>query len=340
MSLHHPSAKHTQHTKTTHHQPPASPKSFLHGGAWRDPRATFQEAEPTIDALLDPSRPEAYLGPRPSARVAGFASLNYRLSAHPAFAQAPGHTPSWGRRAARHPDHLRDVLAGLRFLQARFGFGEDYVFWGHSAGGFLNYQVLLGRTACIFGSGFGGGGDGENDKEEEEDTFADVALPVAVVGFEGIYDLAGLDARVRGAYAGFMEAAFGPNDVFSFPLSLLAGTGGGGGSSNNSGGACTTRRAWDLASPATNPVGDFKRDWFDVGGKTKNKKLAVLAQSPDDELVDMAECDAMAQRLLADGVPADRVLVFRDLAGGHFEVLRDGSFARVLKATLEALAKL
>lgn len=209
------------------------------------------------------------------------------------------------------------------------------MFWGHSAGGFLNYQVLLGRTACIFGSGFG-----ENDKEEEEeeeDTYADVALPVAVVGFEGIYDLAGLNARVRGAYAGFMEAAFGPNNVLSFPLSLLAGTGS---SSNSSGGACTTARAWDWASPATNPVGDFKRDWFDVGGKTKNKKLAVLAQSPDDELVDMAECDAMAQRLLADGVPADRVLVFRDLAGGHFEVLRDGSFARVLKATLEALAKL
>lgn len=190
-----------------------------------------------------------------------------------------------------------DVLSALRFLQARFGFGQDYVFFGHSAGGFLNYQVLLGRTACFAG--------GEDKEKKVEDTFEDVELPVAAVGFEGIYDLAGLNARVKGAYTGFMEAAFGPD------------TGG----------------AWEVASPATNRRGDFRRDWADRGGK-----LAVLAQSADDELVDMAECDVMEKRLRDDGV--GNVLVFRDLKGGHFEVLQDGSFARVLKATLDELERL
>lgn len=192
-----------------------------------------------------------------------------------------------------------DVLSGLRFLQKRFGFGSEYVFFGHSAGGFLNYQVLLNRTACL-------GGD---DDADTKDTFADVELPVAVVGFEGIYDLAGLNTRMKGTYAGFMEAAFGPNT--------------------------TSGQEWDIASPATNKKASFKSDWLDKGGK-----LAVLAQSPDDELVDMAECDVMEKRLREDGIPEDRLLVFRDLKGGHFEVLRDGSFARVLKATLDELAKL
>lgn len=194
-----------------------------------------------------------------------------------------------------------DILAGLRFLQKKFGFGKNYVFFGHSAGGFLNYQVLLNRVACL-----------GTTTEEVKDKFEDVELPIAVVGFEGIYDLAGLNARMKGTYAGFMEAAFGPNNNTT---------------------PSAQQSAWDIASPATNRKGNFKTDWFDKGGK-----LAVLAQSPDDELVDMPECDIMEKRLREDGV--GNVLVFRDLVGGHFEVLRDGSFARVLKATLEELAKL
>lgn len=166
------------------------------------------------------------------------------------------------------------------------------MFFGHSAGGFLNYQVLLGDS-CL---------GGYTDAQGKQDKFEDVHLPVAVVGFEGIYDLAGLDDRMKGTYASFIEPAFGP------------------------------RGGWDAASPAT-AKGNFKTGWFDKVGK-----LAVLAQSPDDELVDMAECDVMEKRLRDDGV--GRILVFRDLAGGHFEVLRDGSFARVLKATLEELEKL
>lgn len=183
------------------------------------------------------------------------------------------------------------MLAGLRFLQGKFGFGSDYVFFGHSAGAFLNYQVLLG-PACLPGDG-----------RQLKDRFGDVKLPVAVVGFEGIYDLAGLNRRMEGKYAGFMEAAFGRDEAGS----------------------------WDAASPAT-ASGRFKA-WSDGVGK-----LAVLAHSPDDELVDMAECDTMEARLKRDGIT--NLKVYRDLKGRHFEVLRDGSFARVISEAWVELERL
>lgn len=173
------------------------------------------------------------------------------------------------------------MVAGLRFLQRRLGFGSssDYVLFGHSAGATLAYQVLLDSAA------------------------ADVALPAAVVGFEGIYDLVGLDGRMGGGYAGFIEAAFGKE-----------------------------RAAWREASPAT-AAGSFGT-W----AGQKGPRLAVLAHSADDELVDMPEVETMEKRLRGDGVRD--LLVFRDLKGGHFDVLNDGSFARVLVKTLEELGRL
>lgn len=179
-----------------------------------------------------------------------------------------------------------DVRAGLRFLQGKFGFGSDYVFCGHSAGAFLNYQLLLG-DACL-----------ESQAAGEE-----VKLPVAVVGFEGIYDLGGLNRRMKGTYGGFMEAAFGKDE----------------------------NGRWDAASPAT-ASGTYKA-WSEGVGK-----LAVLVQSPDDELVDMPECDIMEARLKRDGVTS--LKVYRDLKGKHFEVLQDGSFARVISETWAELEKL
>lgn len=136
----------------------------------------------------------------------------------------------------------------------------------------------------------------------EED--GDVKLPVAVVGFEGIYDLAGLNRRMKGTYGGFMEAAFG-KDVDG---------------------------SWDGASPATASRASFKA-WSEGVGK-----LAVLVQSVDDELVDMAECDVMEARLKKDGV--ESLKVYRDLKGGHFEVLQDGSFARVISEVWDELERL
>lgn len=201
------------------------------------------------------------------------------------------------------------MLSGLRFLQRTFGFGTEYVLFGHSAGAFLTYQVLLGRS-CLRGGRSSGDGDSDNDNDNDvfDNDFDNVALPVAAVGFEGIYDLTGLDVRMKGAYSSFIEGAFGPPS------------------------------GWDAASPAT-AAGTF-RTWSEGGGGGigRRRRLAVLAQSPDDELVDMPECDTMEARLKRDGV--SNVLVFRDLAGGHFQVVNDGSFARVLKETLLAVERL
>lgn len=168
---------------------------------------------------------------------------------------------------------------------------------GHSAGAMLAYQMLLGE-ACL--------------GEKEARVGGTVEMPVAVVGFEGIYDLRGLNTRMGGSYAEFLEAAFGKDEVLS----------GGGGSS------------WNAASPATVEGASFK-DWSEGRGR-----IAVLAHSPDDELVDMAECATMEARLRRDRV--ENVRVYRDLKGGHFEVLNNGNFARVIKDVwleLEELGK-
>lgn len=170
-------------------------------------------------------------------------------------------------------------MCGLRFLHRQLGLGSDYVLFGHSAGATLAYQALLSPPAA-----------------------ADVALPAAVVGFEGIYDLVGLDERMGGGYAGFIEGAFGAD-----------------------------RAAWREASPTT-AAGSFG-----VWAGQKGSRLAVLAHSANDELVDMPEVETMERRLRADGVRD--LLVFRDLKGGHFDVLNDGSFARVLVKTLEELGR-
>lgn len=168
----------------------------------------------------------------------------------------------------------------------------------------------------LSGSGSGPGPDSGVGGKEEDDHDAAVdhdddslGMPAAVVGFEGIYDLVGLDARMGGGYASFMEAAFG-----------------------------TDRGHWAGASPATAPGSFGVWSGRGAGAGAGRKRLAVLAHSPDDELVDLAEVDAMEGRLRADGV--GNVLVFRDLKGGHFEVCNDGSFARVLVRTLGELERL
>ncbi|PSR81227.1 hypothetical protein BD289DRAFT_439466 [Coniella lustricola] len=273
---------------------------FIHGGAWRDPRQLFHDAEPTINALLEQEQqsPNASLHSSSAStanRIAGFASLNYRLSPHEQYAQDAASTPSFATRTARHPDHLVDVLLGLRFLQGKFGFGEKYVLFGHSAGAFLGYQVLI-KEACL-GLLSEGEGEGARDK------FEDVVLPTAVVGFEGIYDLAGLNRRMNGGYAGFMEAAFGKD----------------------------ANGSWDAASPATANGSSFGV-WGAQKETEKKQRFAVLAHSPEDELVDMDECDVMEARLRKDGV--ENIKVYRDLKGGHMKVVLDGSFARVLRETL------
>ncbi|KAJ5684662.1 uncharacterized protein N7477_001007 [Penicillium maclennaniae] len=90
------------------------------------------------------------------------------------------------------------------------------------------------------------------------------AKPTAIVGVAGIYDLRRLVDTHRSipAYREFVEGAFGPDDM-----------------------------VWDAVSPAQ-MIGSRG-----VEGGWKTGRLVVLAQSPDDELVDMGQREAMQDAL-------------------------------------------
>ncbi|KAI0377980.1 alpha/beta-hydrolase [Hypomontagnella monticulosa] len=221
---------------------------YIHGGAWRDPRIAHETFAPIITRIVDSDSAA-------KTCVVGFASIDYRLSPHPEFPQDRATTPPDRFRGAVHPDHLHDVRAGIAFLQRRYGFRSQYVLVGHSCGACLAYQVLAG--SAVLGS------------SANPDGAAELELPKAVFGFEGIYDMTGINARMGGGYSGFLEAAFG------------------------------TPEKWDAAAPMK-CAGSY--------GDVLAGRVAVLGHSPDDELVDMPETDGMAARLEKDGV-ADVLVV-------------------------------
>lgn len=82
---------------------------FIHGGAWRDPNNTYDDFEELVDML---------------PRNANYFSLNYRLSPN-----------------SKHPDHVEDVLNGLKFLETHYNVKCALLF-GHSVGATLILQLL------------------------------------------------------------------------------------------------------------------------------------------------------------------------------------------------------
>ncbi|KAL6891030.1 alpha/beta-hydrolase [Trichoderma longibrachiatum] len=159
---------------------------FVHGGGWRDPRNTLHDFVPSIKHML--AQPDLL----PRSAVRGFASIDYRLSPHPQFPQDPASTPANDLRQALHPQHVQDVLAALRLLDAEYGIGSNYVLIGHSAGGTLVHQVIMNNDAsCAWGPA--------------------APLPAAIVSISGIHDLRGLAERHGGVYETFTAGAFGPD---------------------------------------------------------------------------------------------------------------------------------
>ncbi|KAL7625287.1 Kynurenine formamidase [Parahypoxylon ruwenzoriense] len=251
---------------------------YIHGGAWRDPRVTHETFAPSISHIVrQSSNDESGSG----SAIAAFASIDYRLSPHPDFPQDPASTPPEQYRGAKHPDHLNDVRAALAFLQRRYGFGSRYVLVGHSGGACIAFQLLLANQ----------GDDGDQK----------IALPDAVFGFEGIYDLNALNARFGGTYAGFLTAAFGDP----------------GPSGEN----------WDAVAPAKLP-GSY--------GDVRGLEVVAIAHSPDDELVDEPEMDCILERLRRDGVK--EVLTIRDLRGKHDEIWQNGE--GIARTVLKILRRL
>ena len=115
---------------------------FIHGGYYRDPSVQAASFNKALASLL--SNP-LYLHLRKS--VAGYASINYRLSPHPDHPQDPEKTPKYEMHGAQHPDHINDVIAGIVELQRKYGFGSNYLLVGHSVGATLAFQVALSQQS-------------------------------------------------------------------------------------------------------------------------------------------------------------------------------------------------
>ncbi|KAF4955745.1 hypothetical protein FGADI_4316 [Fusarium gaditjirri] len=133
---------------------------FIHGGAWRDPdiTATNFAAKAVVD-LFNSGVAEV---------IEGIASINYRLSPRTLSQPMPSGGPLGGKQQAMHPDHLNDVISGIRYLQRKFRFGDRYILTGHSCGATLAYQTLIWQSM---------------DKHETWEA------PQAIIGVAGLYDL-------------------------------------------------------------------------------------------------------------------------------------------------------
>ena len=169
--------------------------SYIHGGAWRDPRKTKSGILPSLSHLFPSSSNPA----QATRHIAAIASLNYRLSPHPSFPPDSGDEDDAVARSARHPDHVNDVIDALRWLARTWGVRDGgYVFVGHSCGGTLALQVAM--------SGGRKWGD-EGEKQEGEKT----PVPRAVVPVEAITDIPALVTyhSEQAMYKEFVVAAFG-----------------------------------------------------------------------------------------------------------------------------------
>ena len=121
---------------------------YIHGGAWRDPEVDSKSFQSAVDVLW---------GSNLRPRIAGFASINYRLSPYPGHSRFPS-SPDDPSRNVRHPTHIEDVEKALLYLDEKYQISGRYLLSGHSAGGALVFQVSsaglpkpLPRPACVLG---------------------------------------------------------------------------------------------------------------------------------------------------------------------------------------------
>ncbi|KAI9699057.1 MAG: hypothetical protein M1836_003246 [Candelina mexicana] len=140
---------------------------WIHGGGWRDPQQASKSFRPTLGLLLQHEKLD---------QIAGFASINYRLSPYPDHPTSPS-LPNDPGRSAKHPDHIHDVLAALSHLQDQYGFGERYLLVGHSAGATLAFQVAMGNWDV-----------GSKTK---------VIKPIGILGIAGVYDISAFVEKYR-----------------------------------------------------------------------------------------------------------------------------------------------
>ena len=147
----------------------------------------------------------------------------------------------------------------------------------------------------------GGGSSGGN-----------VVHPIAILGTEGIYDLRLLRDTHRhiSAYQEFTQDAFGPDES-----------------------------VWDAASPAfRGKDGDgssgVQRGWG-------SGRLAVLAQSAEDSLVDEGQTNAMKESLVPWESQGGRGVIVLPFTGEHDEPWRKGEeLVRAIAVTVQTLQEM
>ena len=108
-----------------------SRRRYVHGGAWRDPAVDSLSFEPAVKELWKSSL---------KLSIAGFASLNYRLSPYPSHPDDPS-SPDDPSRNVHYPDHLIDVAQGLLYLEEHYHIANRYILVGHSAGGTMAFEL-------------------------------------------------------------------------------------------------------------------------------------------------------------------------------------------------------
>ena len=172
---------------------------YIHGGAWRDPLVDSSSFESAALTLLGRT------APGDAAPIAGIASLNYRLSQHPNHPTHPSPpkdpaAPLDAARTAKHPDHIRDVLTGLSYLESVGALSNGYILAGHSCGAYLAFQVVMKQNR--WGS----------------DAPIKIRKPEIILGLNGLYNMSAfLDnpdsshAQLVPIYDAFTNGAFGEN---------------------------------------------------------------------------------------------------------------------------------
>ncbi|KAI9734622.1 MAG: hypothetical protein M1834_002223 [Cirrosporium novae-zelandiae] len=254
-------------------------QSYIHGGAWRDPLITSTSFAPTLNHLLTSHSGDVLTD------IAAVASLDYRLSEHPDFPQHGHSTTSFNLRNARHPDHVHDVHAAIAFLQDTYEFQNNYILVGHSCGATLAFQIAMGDLILQ---------EKEPDKSEERElclpTRSMIAMPKAIVGISGIYDIRVLRDNYADAsvYHEFIVGAFGVDE-----------------------------EDWDHVSPARHT--SFDKTW-------PSGELVIIAHSVSDGLIEPAQIKMMRTRLenLPPKQPTLEVISVTDLEGAHDELWENG----------------
>jgi kynurenine formamidase len=108
---------------------------YIHGGAWRDPTQDSRCVHPTIKRLEQ-------LHPGTVEKIAGIASINYRLSPYPNHATEPSKADD-PERNVQHPHHIQDVCRAIDFLNKEYGVTR-WIGVGHSCGATLILQCVAG----------------------------------------------------------------------------------------------------------------------------------------------------------------------------------------------------